>query len=79
MVKYYVKEDDFVYRFNGWSSLLKLTKKARDAYKSQLLILAIASEFPKGTQVVGHDAALIKGWLTNKGDLVPSLRKGNDW
>jgi hypothetical protein len=79
MIKYYIKEDDYVYRFTGWPSFLEMTKKQREEYGNSLLILAIASEFPKGTQIVGHGAAMVKGWLTTKGDLVPSLKKGNSW
>lgn len=74
---YYVKEDDFLYRFKTYSDLETLTGKKRTAMKDKLAE-AVRQFFPKA-EMSSQMGALWKGWIDLNGNAVPSLKQGNEW
>lgn len=77
MTIYYLKEDDYLYRFSSYADLENLTGKSRRLMKHNLAS-AIVEFFPNG-QLCGRHGALIKGWTDLNGNPTASLKKGNSY
>lgn len=74
---YYVKEDNYIFRFKTYSDLENLTGKSRKLMKGTLAE-SVKMFFPKA-EFTGKTGALFKGWIDIKGNPVASLTKGNNW
>lgn len=74
---YYVKEDNYIYRFSSFSDLEILTGKSR-ALMRPTLAESIRQFFPRA-EFCARPGAFYKGWLDINGMPTASLRKGNSW
>jgi len=75
MTIYYVKEENFLFRFSTFTDLENMTGKSRKLMKSSLAA-SIKHFLPRG-EICGRNGAFLKGWTDLNGNPVPSLSKGN--
>jgi hypothetical protein len=77
MTIYFIKEDNYLYKFGTFHSLENYTGKCRKLMKATLA-QSIRQFFPHA-EMCASNGAFLKGWIDLNGNPVPSLSKGNSY
>lgn len=76
MTPYYVKQNDIIFKFGGWTDFENVTGRDRSLYGKMPLAKAIRLFYTK-SRIIGRWAAYFEGWIDNADNPKEPYKKGN--